>query len=367
MRVFVSWSGERSRRLAHALRDWIPYVLHALRKEDIWFSEVDIEPGKLWARDLGDVLADTRVGLICLTHENRQASWLHFEAGALAKHLDHAKVIPVLYGLQPEDLAGSPLAQFQAIRLIQEDLLKMLLSLNSELGEARVAEDVLKRSLDHNWPDLETRLRELDQLKIDDMDALPGVIEVFSHRGLAEPHLGRIVHFEEGFESHTLYNILCDVAVKRLLIFGRKNRKLFDKEHRDFLDSLPRRIAEGFDFRCLFLNPNSPEAVLHAAHADDDFPEQLEACVQKARAALEQRHLAPEDHLRVYSSHRTVNLIIADDAVLFAQVKVGPDGRQKSLTKCGFSVVDCRLSLGDDLLRIFSEAWEGATPLGGSA
>jgi hypothetical protein len=98
MRVFMSWSGERSRRLALALQSWIPQALHPIRREDVWVSDRNIEPGQPWARVLGEVLGETRIGLLCLTPENRRAPWIQFEAGALAKHLERAKVIPVLFG-----------------------------------------------------------------------------------------------------------------------------------------------------------------------------------------------------------------------------------------------------------------------------
>ena len=252
MRIFVSWSGERSRRLALALQDWIPYVIHTIRREDIWVSDRNIEAGQAWSRVLGDVLSETRIGLICLTHENLQAPWVHFEAGALAKQLANAKVIPLLFGMQPKDLGGSPLSQFQAVQLLEQDVPRLLRSLSSELGEGRIPDAILEKSFRQNWPDLAVRLQEIEAIAIDDMaETLPGVIEVFSNRGLAEPHPGRIVHFEEGFESHTLYNLVFEQAARRLLVFGRKNRKMFDKEHRDFLGDLPRRIAAGLDFRCL--------------------------------------------------------------------------------------------------------------------
>ncbi|HBL26194.1 MAG TPA: hypothetical protein DD490_05095 [Acidobacteria bacterium] len=364
MRIFVSWSGERSRRLALALQEWLPFVIHSIRREDIWVSDRDIEAGRAWGRVLGDVLAETRIGLICLTHENRRAPWIHFEAGALAKHLADAKVIPLLFGLQPEDLAGSPLSQFQAVRLVESDMLHLLRSLSAELGDARISEDVLARSLRHNWPELAKQLAEIERVSIDEMEeTLPGVIEVFSHRGLGEPHPGRVVHFEEGFESHVLYSILFEQATRRILVFGRKNRKMFDKEHRDFLDDLPRRLADGFDFRCLFLDPESRGDILRAAHADDDLPDQIRRSLRNAGAALANRGLDPACHFRLYSIPRTMNLIIIDDAVLFAPVELTTDGRAKPLTKCGFSVVDCRLSLGQRFLRTFLEVWDGAAPL----
>lgn len=364
MRIFVSWSGERSRRLALALQDWLPYAIHSIRREDIWVSDRDIEAGQAWSRVLGDVLSETGIGLLCLTHENRHAPWIHFEAGALAKHLVTAKVIPLLFGMQPKDLVGSPLSQFQAVRLVEQDLPRLLRSLSAELGGGSLPEAVLERSFRQNWPDLAARLQEIEKISIDDMEeTLPGVIEIFSHRGLAEPHPGRIVHFEEGFESHALYNIIFEQAARRLLIFGRKNRKVFDKEHRDFLADLPRRIAGGFDFRCLFLDPESPEAVLRAAHADDDIGAQLKACLQSARAAITSQGLDPASHFRLSSIPRTMNMIVVDDAVLFAPVELSASGRAKALTKCGFSVVDCRLSLGKKFLGTFEEVWDSAAQL----
>ena len=42
MRVFISWSGERSKVLAQALKEWLPLVLHNVEP---WMSEVDIAAG----------------------------------------------------------------------------------------------------------------------------------------------------------------------------------------------------------------------------------------------------------------------------------------------------------------------------------
>jgi TIR domain len=85
MKVFISWSGERSRAVAEVLRQWLPNVIQAVTS---WVSLDDIEKGAPWSTDIAVQLGECRAGLICLTPENLSASWLLFEAGALSKTLD---------------------------------------------------------------------------------------------------------------------------------------------------------------------------------------------------------------------------------------------------------------------------------------
>src|SRR5258706_2823307 len=80
--TFISWSGERSRHVAKALRDWLPMVLQATKP---FMSKKDIDKGSRWHVELAKALEVTKVGIICLTPENLSASWLLFEAGGLSK------------------------------------------------------------------------------------------------------------------------------------------------------------------------------------------------------------------------------------------------------------------------------------------
>lgn len=50
-----------------------------------WLSSKDITFGTRWSSVLSDVLAETDVGIVCLTADNLAANWLLFEAGALSK------------------------------------------------------------------------------------------------------------------------------------------------------------------------------------------------------------------------------------------------------------------------------------------
>ena len=43
MKIFISWSGEQSREMAEALRDWIPDVLP---EAEPWMSVADISPDR---------------------------------------------------------------------------------------------------------------------------------------------------------------------------------------------------------------------------------------------------------------------------------------------------------------------------------
>lgn len=118
MKVFISWSGERSKAVAAALRYWLPKVIQAL---DPWMSADDIEKGTRWRSGIANELEQSSVGIICLTRENLASPWIHFEAGALSKQQDKTYVCTLLVGLEPTDVR-EPLAQFQHTRATKDDL-----------------------------------------------------------------------------------------------------------------------------------------------------------------------------------------------------------------------------------------------------
>src|SRR5437764_1061561 len=98
MNVFISWSGEVSRNIAHALRPWLKLVAHYIEP---WTSDSDIGPGYRWSIELAHKLSQTNFGLLCVTSENAKSAWLLFEAGALAKSLEEGRVIPLLWDIHP--------------------------------------------------------------------------------------------------------------------------------------------------------------------------------------------------------------------------------------------------------------------------
>lgn len=157
MRVFISWSGAQSKALAEILHQWLPAVIQALRP---YFTPDDIAKGTRWATEISKVLEDSRVGLLCITRESAEAPWVMFEAGALAKSLDKSRVIPILFELEPADLTG-PLVQFQAARFDKTDIKRVLTTINGELGDGRLAQDVLENVFDMWFPQLESKVKNV--------------------------------------------------------------------------------------------------------------------------------------------------------------------------------------------------------------
>lgn len=160
MKVFLSWSGDRSRQMASALRDWLPGVLQTVEP---WLSSEDIPLGGKWAADITHILEDVDVGILCLTRENLDSPWLHYEAGALSKRLEGSLLCPYALDLSPAELAG-PLSMFQSVTADKEGTFKLLRALNSIQAGPRLADSVLLRVFDANWPWLEERIRGLSAL-----------------------------------------------------------------------------------------------------------------------------------------------------------------------------------------------------------
>jgi hypothetical protein len=89
MKVFISWSGQTSHRVAVTLRDWLPSVIQSIQP---YVSSEDIDKGARWSSDIAGELHASTYGLICLTKDNINAPWINFEAGALGKSIDKARV-----------------------------------------------------------------------------------------------------------------------------------------------------------------------------------------------------------------------------------------------------------------------------------
>lgn len=358
LEIFISWSGARSKALAAALAEWLPQVNPHFKP---WMSDASLEAGQRWNRVLDAKLSKCHIGIICVTPENTDSPWMIFEAGAISKYSNRARVCPILYGMHPDQVEG-PLAQFQSTVFERASIERLVAGFNAKLTDKQLDPKTLSANVAATWQKFESDLSMITKIQIEGA-SLHAVLAALRTHGMPNPSVGRMVCFSEGFESHWLYQAAYQLARRRLLVFGRKNRKLFDKQHASFFAELPARINSGLDFRCLVLDPTAPAATLSEAHEDEDFGDQLKRCIQQAVKVLSRCGLDPDMVCRAYSIHRPFALVVVDDAVLFAPIDFGASGHAQGLTNCGFQIIDADLALGQRLVRTFDEAWDSAQPV----
>jgi len=141
------------------LRDWLPLVIQSV---DPYVSSEDIDKGARWSVDVSSELSVSNYGIICVTADNLDARWLNFEAGALSKSFDKARVSPFLFGIDHSAVTG-PLVQFQSTRYQQDDVLRLVRSINAAT-EHPLETSRLQRGFDLVWPKLRNQLDPLLKL-----------------------------------------------------------------------------------------------------------------------------------------------------------------------------------------------------------
>lgn len=154
MKVFISWSGERSKHIAKALQSFLQDVIQRLEP---FVSENDIGAGQVWATKLKEELAESKFTILCLTPENLKSEWILFEAGAAWKAMDESSVCPYLFNLEKGDVS-LPLSQFHMKEAGRQETFELVSAINDALGEKSMSEERLKKSFDRFYQDLKRAL-----------------------------------------------------------------------------------------------------------------------------------------------------------------------------------------------------------------
>ncbi|MCU7803804.1 MAG: toll/interleukin-1 receptor domain-containing protein [Candidatus Thiodiazotropha sp. (ex Lucinoma borealis)] len=157
MKVFISWSGELSHKVAVALRDWLPSVIQTITP---YVSSEDIDKGARWSSDIASELDQSAFGILCVTKDNVFAPWLNFEAGALGKSIDKSKVCPFLFRIKRSEVEG-PILQYQSTIYDKEDTFKLLKSVNDACNSDGISEQQLEKAFEVWWPQLAKSLDEI--------------------------------------------------------------------------------------------------------------------------------------------------------------------------------------------------------------
>lgn len=158
-KVFISWSGKNtaSFKVAKKLAEWLPMVL----QETEPFMSDNIRSGTNPINQIMGNLANSKVGIICITKDNITSSWLNFEAGALNNVVTNQSgiVIPLLINITTDEFANcnSPIKNLQGKEFNNEDFKIVLKDINSCL-ESPISE----KSLNSLYSRLEQDLFDVD-------------------------------------------------------------------------------------------------------------------------------------------------------------------------------------------------------------
>jgi len=216
VKIFISWSGAKSRAVAAALRQWIPDIIQSVEP---WMSEVDVDAGSRWGRNVEDELKETKFGILCLTKSNLNAPWILFEAGALAKTIEDTFVCPYLVDLIPTDIPAGPLSQFQAKKANQNETWELILAINKALKDESLPEDKLRRTFDRWWPDLKGTLDNLpDEPETAEsprsegsmLEEILGIVRTLSRKAATQPS---IILLMEGLTDRKVINKMLEEQV----------------------------------------------------------------------------------------------------------------------------------------------------------
>lgn len=156
--IFISQSKGKSRDLAAALQEWL---IDDMEIGTPWMSE-DIPGGDNWRDAIEAALNQARIGIICITSENKNNQWIIFEAGAL--FINGIKIFPYVLDLDTMKELPSPIRDLQGKKADKEGTKELVKAINKALGNP-LHEETLIRKFNRVWSKLEEKINEITKKK----------------------------------------------------------------------------------------------------------------------------------------------------------------------------------------------------------
>lgn len=123
MNVFLSWSGDYSKKISKELKNELEAIFEN-ENITVFMSEEDIHSGTKWYDVIETNLKEADCLILCLTKENIKSPWVYFEAGGVAVRSHTANVIPLLFNVTID--SKSPLTNFNNVKFDSIHYVKML-------------------------------------------------------------------------------------------------------------------------------------------------------------------------------------------------------------------------------------------------
>jgi hypothetical protein len=250
VKIFVSWSGRRSKAVAELMSDWLKCVVQASQP---WISTRDIDRGAIWFSEISDKLKDVSVGIVCLTQENKNKPWILFETGALAKGLTTNRVCTFLIDLNPEDLQD-PLGQFNHTMPQKSSVWELARTINDCLDDKALDERILEQVFETYWPQFDEKfklaLKENPPLEDIPPRSEQDILSEILNNTRSLTHRVRDLESELHYKSRNIKSMHFDkkseMKIMKMLESGEFSEKEIVNSLRDYdmLESYARKIVE---------------------------------------------------------------------------------------------------------------------------
>ncbi|MGF2109286.1 hypothetical protein ACQUEE_00870 [Enterococcus casseliflavus] len=235
MDLFLSWSTDRSKKLACIFNNWVTKVIPQL---EVYYSPNDIQPGERWSDSIKDGLKGNPMGIFFVVEENIVQPWLNFEAGAISNQVGNTNVIPLLHDIEPSRITG-PLTQFQAIAYNKDDFRRLIRLINVNITDVRqIDQSILDEIFDKWYPDFENQYE-----KFKTENPSPEVKEVSGTLD-EDGQLSEVLSILRSMERNSLNNSLVDrpQRINENTIYYQNN--LFNEiEELEVVDPIRYKIA----------------------------------------------------------------------------------------------------------------------------
>ena len=384
MKIFVSWSKQKSRRLAEATKKLILNVLG--NSVQIFFSP-DMYRGTCVDNEIHNNLLGSDKCIVCITSENYKNPWLMYEAGVVyGAHFSSPGsnniVVPFLFEHIPEwsSWVDKPLNRYAPIDVYHSnsDSLRCKNEIKRFLEEIARESGTKVHNFNNCWKIYEDSVKEIlnsEQVIPENCrDLVDQLMQDEENFTIISPDITKEhIIFHKGFSTTSLMKLLINNVIhyqgKRLWIFGRRNKKLMTSENDFFFVYLAQEgIKNGVDFRCLFPYPET-EATQKAVSKDKErrFKNDLQTSLEAAVRMQKRFNLPISEVFRLYRVRRNHSSIISDGAVLHTNIICDSEGYPLPMTNCPFEISSISEEndgkKGVEHLNEFVEVWEDAIPL----
>lgn len=383
MKIFLSWSKNKSKLLAEATKKFLSDVLG--NSVEFFFSP-EMYKGTRVDHEIHNNLVACDKCIVCITAENYKNPWLLYEAGVVfgSNHNRTAEgiVIPLLFEQIPDwsSWIDKPLNQYVPIQLkdSQGDFNSGKQSFIQFIQQLHL--NIQTDDFDRKWQcyidKVSDILKKGQLIPLECQDLVNMILEkdadIFT---ITSPEFSNNrVTFHKGFATNELTSILLNNVInyqgKRLWFYGRRNKRLLSSDNEYFFEYLAKEgLDNGVDFKCLFPYPNT-EAIkkVTTRKKERSFKTDLQTYIENA-VDLQNKFNLPIDKLfRLYKQRRTKSIIVSDSALLHRDIICDGEGYPLPYTNSEFEILSINETNGSNdkgnkLYKEFQDVWDAAEPL----